>query len=332
MDETVVWVKGYVPTTRAKLQYPYAEVSIPVSVRVADPSEATLAARVTTAGNRPQDAWTFDVLELDGRLWRPIRHTPHWNEGRRPTAEEMLVRTEPDNPLAKAARRFCRQTADTTSEEAKKAQPDPAAVETLREEMAMAADGVRIIGGVACRECAEPTWIVTPARFGDMGVLLQPFFGFPGRTGDAAWFSVGRLGHARAYAAEMAAARGCDVLERGGIETMLLAPSFDDVRFAEDRLIEAFAHAVRALDGTIPEEIMDLAREARLAETSDRALAVSLSLRACDALAGLGDRPDVAALMEASAAARAQVSYFSRNAVFSDADDSVLDGLSLPSR
>ena len=331
MDEQVVWVKGFVPRLKPKLQYPYVAVDIPVTVHVAELSEASVAARVTLAARRPQDAPTFDVLEMDGKLWRPIQWTRHFREDGL-TAEQVLVRNERDNPLAKPAGLFYKQPADPQSPQATAAEPDPQALAVLTAEVGMAAEGVRIIGGVAHRECAEPTYVVTPARYRDSGVLLQPYCGVPGRTSDAAWFSSVRLEHARAFAAEEAARLGVDVVERGSIEMGYYAPCFDDVRFAEDRVIDAFAHVSRVLGGTVPEEAMDLSSEARAHEVSDRSHAVSLALRCADALAAAAERPDVAALLDATRMARSQVSYFCRNAVFSDTDDSILDGLSLPIR
>lgn len=328
MKEKVVWLKGYVPRLKPKLQYPYVKVDLPVTVRVADDGEATVVARVATASFRAEDALTFDILELDGRLWRPI----HWKRAfREPDvlpAESVLARDEPDNPLAHAAKKFCRQIVDTSSPSAMDAEPEPKALAELTAEMARASERVMIIGETAYRECHEPTWVVMQARHHPSGVLLQPFVGIPGRTKDAAWFSFARLDHARVFAAEEAARLGVDVVERGSIEAMLPAPGFDDVRFAQDRVLETVMHVPRLLGGTVPGEAMDLAAEAMAAEATDRQHAVSLALRAYDALAALADRPDVAALVEATKTARAQVAYFSRNAVFSQEDESALDRIS----
>lgn len=331
MAEQVVWIKGCVPRDKPKVQAPYAYVDFAVTVDEVGQDEAQPVADFRAAtGWRAQDETEFRIVERDGRLWRPINVAMHHGE-EVPSAVSVLSRKD-DNPLHKAAFRLNRQNDGGSPEEIHPHHADEAMAALLGREIEEAARDVCIIGGVAHRTCEEPTWIVVPARFRTEGMLVQPFCGRPGFARDAAWFSHSRRDEALAFAGEMAAARGTEAALRGSlhVEASFIS-TFDDVGFAEERVLNAFTRSIGPLWGTLPADLFAMAAEAARMEGQDRPGAVALAMKVAAELSALAGRPEVDALLSAAGMPLAQSHHFYRNAIFSAGDETALDTLAFPS-
>lgn len=134
-----------------------------------------------------------------------------------------------------------------------------------------------------------------------------------------------RLAEAEAFAGETAASRETEVLKRGDIAVAGSAPpEFDDVAFAEERVLKAFTRNIRIL-ANLPQDVVDLADEARCLARDDRHAALEASFQVALALSRIEGDPAVEALLSAAKAPLPQAGFFRRNAVFRHEDDMALD-------
>jgi len=326
MKEEIVWIAGALrfgrsPTGKAS----YGRTEIAVAVPSVDMTEVE---PVCTASlpDHYLDEIGFNVVSHAGALWRPIlgRWTSAEGHPDGDRALDILAGRADDNPLHLAARSQVRQ--DVYVPDLPQRNDDTPERRTLEHSVLEAARGVMLIGGVACRTCHEPTWVVRHVDRHDRYVVMQVDVGEPGRSPDAVWFAADRRADAESFAADLAAREGIRLVgPRGDIEfTGTTRPEFDDVALAERRLSETYS--LRNVMLAVPEPSAALleAVAARNACEPGSAEAANASLMIRDLIADTATGPAADVLVGRGMLPAEQMAFMRGRAIMRRDDEAAL--------
>lgn len=272
----------------------------------------------------------FDVASFEGKLWRPV--LGNWtSEQGHPADEkaiEMLSSTAMDNPFGRFAIAGVSRIETAGLPIRNDDTPERRAAEAAL--MAISDSDVILVDGIAHRRCHEPTWIVRPIDGWQKYVLVQADVQSPGRMHDAVWFGAERIDDAMAFADQLAAERGWEVLgPRGEIETAgVLRPEFDDRARAEARLEDIWSARNIGLAGLDRLDELAEAVEARLSASPGSAEAAAAAEVLCDLVAAADlSNPEMRTMLSRSELPGSHLSFLRRRAILRRSDDDVLSAL-----
>jgi len=326
MKEEIVWIAGALRFERSPAgKASYGRTEVAVAVRSVDVAEVE---PVCTASlpDHYLDEIGFNVVSHAGAYWRPIlgRWTAAEGHPDGDRALEILAGRAGDNPLHQAARSQVRQ--DVYIPDLPQRNDDTPERHALERSVLDAAKGVMLIGGVACRTCHEPTWVVRHVDRHDRYVVMQVDVGEPGRSPDAVWFAADRRADAESFAADLAARQGIRLVgPRGNIEfTGTTQPGFDDVAFAERRLADTYS--MRNVMLAVPEPSAELleAMTARNACESGSTEAANVSLVIRDLIAGAARTPAADVLVRRAMLVAEQMGFMRGRAIMRRDDEAAL--------
>jgi len=326
MREEIVWIAGALRFGRSpagRAGYGRTEVAVTVpSVDMADVEPVCTASLPDHYLNEVG----FNVVSHAAAYWRPIlgRWTSAEGHPEGDRALEILAGRAEDNPLHQAARSQVRQ--DVYVPDLPERNDDTPERRALEATVLEAAKGIMLIGGVACRTCHEPTWVVRHVDRHDRYVVMQVDVGEPGRSPDAVWFAADRRDEAESFAADLAARQGIRLVgPRGNIEfTGTTRPWFDDVAFAERRLADLFS--MRNVMLAVPEPSAELveAMTARSACEPGSTEAADVSLVVRDLITGTAMTPAADVLVGRGALVAGQMGFMRRRAIMRRDDEAAL--------
>jgi len=326
MKEEIVWIAGALRFGRSQAgKASYGRTEIAVAVPSVDMAEVEPVCTASLPDHYLNEVG-FNVVSHAGAYWRPIlgRWTSVEGHPDGDRALEILAGRAEDNPLHRAAHSQVRQ--DVYVPDLPQRNDDTPERRALEGTVLEAARGVMLIGGVACRTCHEPTWIVRHVDLNERYVVIQVDVGEPGRSPDAVWFAADRREDAMAFAADLAERHGIRLVgPRGEIEfTGTIRPGFDDVALAERRLADAYSPRKVMLAVPDPDPALAESLVARGACAPDSPDAADAAARIGHILAGGPPNPAVDVLLRNGRLVAEQVAAMRERAIMRRDDESAL--------